>query len=316
MISLPTKCLAVIALIFALTLPAFAKPHQGKIRVLIVDGFSNHDWKQTTELLRGILNRAGEFDVEVSTAPIDPDSADWSAWRPKFSKYDVVIQTCNDNANNGLLLNLKKKPDWPEAVKREFADYVRNGGSVYIFHAAENAFVGWKEYEQMVGLSWRTADYGAAIRINDQHQLVRIPPNDGRATNHGQRGDVLVTLLGNDPIHAGMPRSWMSPEMEVYYYARGPAQNLTVLAYARDSDPKLGMLWPVEWTTSYGEGRVYISTYGHVWPGDTDPPSLRCAAVQTVIPRALEWLARRPVTFPIPADFPGSGATSVRTGTH
>jgi hypothetical protein len=316
MISLPSKSLSVIALIFALALPAFAKPHQGKIRVLIVDGFSNHDWKQTTELLRGILDSAGEFDVDVSTAPIDPDSTEWAAWHPRFSSYDVVIQTCNDNANNGALLNLKKKPDWPEAVKRDFVDFVRNGGSVYIFHAAENAFVGWKEYEQMVGLSWRTADYGTAIRIYDQHHLVRIPPNDGRATNHGQRGDVLVTLFGRDPIHSGMPHSWMSPDMEVYYYARGPAQNLTVLAYARDSEPKLGMLWPVEWTTSFGKGRVYISTYGHVWPGDTDPPSLRCAAVQTIIPRALEWLARRRVAFPIPADFPGSAATSVRAGIH
>ena len=26
-----------------------------KIRVLIVDGFSNHDWRQTTSLLRGLL---------------------------------------------------------------------------------------------------------------------------------------------------------------------------------------------------------------------------------------------------------------------
>lgn len=316
MISPPAKALSKVVVFFAFVLPVFARPHHDKIRVLIVDGFSNHDWKQTTELLRGILNRAGEFDVDVSTAPIDPESPEWAAWRPKFSNYDVVIQTCNDNASNGLLLNLKKMPEWPDAVKRDFADYVRGGGSVYIFHAAENAFVGWKEYEQMVGLSWRTADYGTAIRIDGQHHIVRIPPNDGRATNHGQRGDVLVTLFGNDPIHTGMPHSWMSPDMEVYYYARGPAQNLTVLAYARDSDPKLGMLWPVEWSTSYGKGRVYISTYGHVWPGDTDPPSLRCAAVQTIIPRAIEWLARRPVAFPIPADFPGSAATSVRASTH
>ena len=70
----------------------------------------------------------------------------------------MVIQTCNENANNGQLLNLKKKPDWPDAVKREFVDYIRNGGGVYIFHAAENAFVGWKEYEQMVALSWREAN--------------------------------------------------------------------------------------------------------------------------------------------------------------
>jgi hypothetical protein len=312
---LPSKVALILCMFAVFTagaLPGFAKSNHGKIRVLIVDGFSNHDWQQTTQLLRGILDGAGKFEVDVSTAPQDSGSPEWAAWRPKFSNYDVVIQTCNENANNGLLLNLKKKPDWPEAVKHDFAEYVRKGGAVYIYHAAENAFVGWKEYEQMVGLSWRDANYGTAIRIDDAGGLVRIPPNDGRATNHGKRQDVLVTRLGNDPIHAGLPRAWMSPEMEVYYYARGPAQNVNVLAYARDTDPKLGLLWPVEWTTTYGKGRVYISTYGHVWPGDVDPPGMRCAAVQTIIPRALEWLARRPVSFPVPADFPGTTAVSVR----
>jgi type 1 glutamine amidotransferase len=100
--------------------------------------------------------------------------------------------------------------------------------------------------------------------------------------------------------------------MEVYYYARGPAENIQVLAYARDSKPGQGLLWPVEWTTSYGKGRVYISTYGHVWKGDVDPASMRCAAVQTVIPRAVQWLANRPVTLPVPTDFPGTNEVSVR----
>ena len=315
---LPSKAaslLCVITFILAGALPTFAKSNHGKIRILIVDGFSNHDWRQTTQLLRRVLDRAGEFEVDVSTAPQDPDSPEWQTWRPKFSSYDVVIQTCNENANNGELLNLKKKPDWPEAAKRDFVDYVRNGGGVYIFHAAENAFVGWKEYEQMVGLSWRDANYGTAGRIDDTGKQVRIPPNDGRGTNHGKRSDVLVTRLGDDPIHAGMPHAWMSPDMEVYYYARGPAENLTVLAYARDSDPKLGLQWPVEWTTTYGKGRVYISTYGHVWPGDFDPPGIRCAAVQTIIPRALEWLAHRTPSFPVPSDFPGTTTVSVRDWT-
>lgn len=304
--------LCLIAILFAGVLPGSAKSPHGKIRVLIVDGFSNHDWQQTTQLLRGVLASAGEFAVEVSTAPQDTGSAAWAAWRPRFADYDVVIQTCNENGTNGNLQGLKVKPDWPEAVKKDFAEYVRKGGGVYIYHAAENAFVGWKEYEQMVGLSWRDADYGTAVRVGDSGQLVRIPAGEGRGTGHGNRGDVLVTRLGDDPIHAGMPRAWMSPDMEVYYYARGPANGVHVLAYARDTDPKLGLLWPVEWTTTYGKGRVYISTYGHVWPGDVQPPGLRDAAVQTIVPRALEWLARRPVTFSVPADFPGPSKVSVR----
>ena len=307
------RLLCVLIVLLACALPCFGKSNHGKIRVLIVDGFSNHDWRQTTTLLRGILQAAGEFDVAVSTAPVETGSAAWQAWWPRFADYDVVIQTCDENGDNGLLQGVKPKPDWPEPVKRDFAAYVRKGGGVYIYHAAENAFVGWKEYEQMVGLSWRDAGYGTAIRIGDSGELVRIPAGEGRDTGHGLRRDVLVTRLGDDPIHAGMPRAWLSADMEVYYYARGPAEHLQVLAYAKDSDPKLGLLWPVEWTTTYGKGRVYIATYGHLWPGDVDPPGLRDAAVQTIIPRALEWLAQRPVTFSVPSDFPGTSAVSLRS---
>ena len=281
----------------------FAGTGDPKIRVLIVDGFSNHDWRQTTALLRGVLGVNGIFEVAVSTAPSTTNALDWSAWRPQFSDYDVVIQTCNDISHG---------PSWPDAVKKDFVDFVRAGGGVYIFHSAENAFVGWREYEQMVGLCWRPASYGTAIRVNDDGTLVRIPPGAGSHTGHGQRGDVLVTRLGDDPIHAGMPRRWLSPGLEVYFYARGPATNINVLAYARDSQPGQGLLWPVEWTTAYGRGRVYVSTYGHVWRGEVDPPAMRCAAVQTIIPRAVQWLAKRPVTIPVPPDFPGTNAVSVR----
>ncbi len=274
-----------------------------KVRVLIVDGFSNHDWRQTTGLIRGVLAPSGLFEVSVSTAPQTTHAADWAAWRPQFSDYDVVIQNCNDYGGG---------PKWPEPVKQDFETFVRNGGGVYIFHSAENAFVGWKEYERMVGLCWRKANYGTAIRVNEDGSLVRIPPGVGGGTSHGKRGDVLVTRLGDDPIHAGMPRSWLSPDMEVYFYARGPAEDVNVLAYARDSKPGQGQLWPVEWTVGYGKGRVYVSTYGHVWKGDVQPPSMRCAAVQTIIPRAVQWLARRPVTIPVPPDFPGTNAVSVR----
>ena len=304
--------LCLLAMGLAGLLPAAAKSRSSTIRVLIVDGFSNHDWQQTTALLQGILQAAGGFEVSVSTMP-PVGSAAWAGWQPRFADYDVVIQTCNDNGDNGLLEGVKQKPDWPQDVKADFETYVRRGGGVYIFHAAENAFVGWKAYEDMVGLSWRNAGYGTAIQISSVGTLERIPPGEGVGTGHGPRGDVLVTRLGDDPIHAGMPPQWLSPDMEVYYYARGPADHLHVLTFARDSDPKLGMLWPVEWTTDYGKGRVYISTYGHVWPGDVQPPSMRDAAVQTIIPRALEWLAHRTINYPVPPDFPTADTVSVRS---
>ena len=102
----------------------------------------------------------------------------------------------------------------------------------------------------------------------------------------------------------------MTPGLEIYFYARGPAKNLEVLSYGFDA--RTQMNWPIEWTVAYGEGRVYNSTFGHVWKGDTQPDTLRCAGVQTITIRALQWLARRPVTWPAPPDFPAADAVSIR----
>jgi hypothetical protein len=272
-----------------------------QIRVLIVDGYSNHDWRLTTELIRGIVEPTGLFAVSVSTAPATNDAAGWDAWRPKFSDYDVVIQTCND---------LGGGPSWPRVVQEDFESFVRNGGGVYVWHAGNNAFAGWPAYNEMIGLGWRKKDFGWALSIDPGGKIVRIPAGEGRDTGHGTRLDTVVQRLGDHAIHAGLPRAWKTPDIEVYYYARGPAQNLEVLSYGYDPETKTN--WPLEWTVAYGQGRVYTSTFGHVWKGDTQPDRMRCAGVQTIVVRALQWLAGRPVTFPVPADFPSADRVSVR----
>jgi hypothetical protein len=53
------------------------------------------------------------------------------------------------------------------------------------------------------------------------------------------------------------------------------------------------------------------SRYSHVWKDDVQPVSMHCAGVQTMIARCLHWLAGRPVTFPVPADFPTGDKTSI-----
>lgn len=271
------------------------------IRVLVIDGYSNHDWRLTTALIRGILEPTGLFAVTVSTAPPTRDAAGWDTWRPRFADCDVVIQTCND---------LGGGPPWPRAVQEEFAAFVRQGGGVYVWHAGNNAFADWPAYNEMIGLGWRKKDFGWALAVGPDDAIIRIPAGEGRDTGHGARLDTIVRRVGEHPIHAGLPRAWLTPDIEVYYFARGPAQNLTVLSHGYDPDTKQS--WPLEWTVNYGQGRVYTSTFGHVWKGDTQPERMRCAGLQTVAVRALQWLAGRPVTFPVPPDFPTAEKVSVR----
>ena len=286
--------------IAALMSPPTMAAADSKIRVLIVDGFSNHDWRLTTHSIRAILEPTGLFAVDVSTSPPDAAAPGWDQWRPRFEDHDVVVQNCND-INGG--------PRWPKEVQISLESFVREGGGLYVWHSGNNAFADWPEYNEMIGMGWRKKDYGTAVTLSDDGRLSRIPPGQGEDTGHGNRFDALIVRKGDHPMHRGLPRQWKAADIEVYYYVRGPAKHLAVLSYAHE--PKTGMNWPTEWIVRYGRGRVYTSTFGHVWRGDTDPVTVRDVGVQTLLVRGLQWLAHRRADFPVPGNFPSAEATSV-----
>ena len=266
---------------------------QDKFHILIVDGFSNHDWKQTTLLVKRILENSELFSVDVSTAPSAKDTSDWNIWRPGFADYDVVVQNCNSYSG---------RPRWPDEVQLELEKYVSNGGGLYILHSANNAFPEWNEYNRMIGLGWRKKDFGRAITIDSAGTIIRIPAGQGGDTSHGKRIDAVLTRLGDHPIHRDFPQRWKVADLEVYRYARGPAENLTVISYARD--PQTQLNFPIEWVVNYGDGKVYNSTFGHVWKGSVNPPGMRCMAFQTILIRAIEWLGTGETTWSVPHNFP------------
>ncbi len=89
--------------------------------VLIVDGFSNHDWKQTTEVVKTILEESGLFTISISTSPSEPEDEEWKSWKPDFKNFSVVILNSNNIHN--------KEIRWPENVEKRLEDYVRSGWS-------------------------------------------------------------------------------------------------------------------------------------------------------------------------------------------
>jgi type 1 glutamine amidotransferase len=272
----------------------FGKSNPNKIEVLIIDGFSNHDWKQTTLVVTSILEKTGLFNVSVTTAPSQAGDITWDTWNPMFENYAVVIQ----NTNNIDMKNIT----WPKRVEESLERYVASGGGLYILHSANNAFVHWDAYNEMIGLGWRSPDKGIALKISNSGEIEKIPVGEGKGTYHGPRNDEVIYLLNTHPIHDGFPKAWKTPNMELYKYARGPAKNLKVLSYAKELET--GINWPVEWVVSYKKGRVYNSSMGHLWHGETYPVSYRCVGFQTTLIRAIEWLETGKTTYKIPKDFP------------
>ena len=115
-----------------------------RIRVMILDGESAgpyHNWRLTTPVLKEELEETGLFDVTVVTAP--PSSENLGNFHPDFGKYQAIVM--NYDAE-----------DWPQDLRTQFEQYVRDGGGLVIVHAADNAFPNWPAYNQMIGIGgWR-----------------------------------------------------------------------------------------------------------------------------------------------------------------
>ena len=281
-------------LLMITTRQVFGQAKSDTIKVLIVDGFSNHDWKQTSHLVKSILEDSGLFKVHISTVPTEVNPDALMNWNPRFDAFQVVIQNTNNIHNTALR--------WPKSIEQKLEEYVASGGGLYILHSANNAFPHWEAYNIMIGLGWRSPAEGIAIQVKESGELHTIPLGEGKETYHGPRNDEIIHILNDHPINMGFPKKWKTPDMELYKFARGPAQKLTVLSYAKETET--GINWPVEWTVDYGKGRVYNSSMGHLWTGETYPISYQCVGFQTTLIRATEWLATGKTTYPIPKDFP------------
>ncbi len=279
---------------------AATQPH---INALIVDGFSNHDWRKTSGFIKETLEETGMFEVSISTTPGDPDDPAWERWRPEFSGHDVVVL----NWNNVRMPELR----WPEEVERALEAYVDGGGGLLAFHSANNAFPHWAEYDRMIGIGWRGKDHGTALQLSANGEIRPIPPGEGERTSHGPRQDTVVIRLNDHPITRGTPERWITPDIEVYTYARGPAEELTVLTYGLHH--ATDRYWPLEWVVSYGQGRAYSSSFGHIWDSDVGIPGrVLCVGFQTSLIRAAEWLATGDVTYPVPENYPSEDAIALR----
>jgi hypothetical protein len=273
-----------------------------EIKVLIVDGFNNHTWQTVTARYLTILGRDPIFKTTVSTVPA-LDDPKWSAWKPDFGAYDVIVQNTTDIGGT--------KGAWPKETQVAFEKYMADGGRMLTHHAANHGFASWVEYNKMIAIAWRPVSYGSAVSVHEDGTITLIPPGTGLGAHHDYRGDALIHQVNNHPIYQGLPKEWMAETIEVIQYMRGPAQNITVLSYDYDVVSKLN--FPTSWLVQYGKGVVYNSNYGHTKdPVGSIPESMRCAAFETIHERAIRWLGGLTKMPPVPADFPTATMTSVR----
>jgi type 1 glutamine amidotransferase len=265
----------------------------GKIRVVIIDGQNNHQWQQTTPIMKKALEDTGRFTVDVSTTD-KADSkkpADWEArmkpvpFPPDLSKYDVVLSNYNGAS-------------WPKELNHALDERLKEGKiGLVIVHAANNSFDRWQEYNQMIGMGWRGANYGPRLKVDDSGKQVLVPKGADQGSGHRYTGPFSVVVRDpSHPVTKGMPREWMHVQDELYDNMRGPIENVHLLATAYSKGTRTNE--PMIWTVTYGKGRVFHTPMGH------DTRAMLCVGFITTLARGTEWAATGNVTLPIPRDFP------------
>jgi type 1 glutamine amidotransferase len=290
----------ILAFASTITDPARAddKKAGDKIKVILIDGQNNHNWRATTPQLKKALEQSGRFTVDVSSNLKAGDKpgeiANTVPFPPDLSKYDVVLSNYNGAT-------------WPSEFQKSLEDALKSGKiGLVIVHAANNAFGGWAEYNLMIGMGWRGNKGGDRLKLDDQGKEVRVPSGQGDGSGHRYSGVFSVVVRDPEhPITKGMPREWMHERDELYDNMRGPIQHVHLLATAFSKGT--GAHEPMIWTVDYGKGRVFHTPMGH------DVNGMRCMGFISTLQRGTEWAATGKVTVPLPANFPTADKTSTES---
>ena len=206
--------------------PASAPAGPAKLRVLLLSGQNNHDWKTTTPALVKIYQAAGRFDVTVTNEPAKLTAE-------AFTKRDVVV-------SNWTPWPKVKQPIWDAKTEKAFLDFVRGGRGLVVFHAACTACQSWPEFQQLVGATWAMGK-----------------------TGHGRRHEFAVKIADpSHPVTAGMTEFRIFDEL---WHRMGTQPGVHVLCTAFSAKEKRGSgaAEAVALCTRLGKGRGFNLVLGH-----------------------------------------------------
>ncbi|MDR2385921.1 MAG: ThuA domain-containing protein [Tannerella sp.] len=271
------------------------------IKTLIVTGQNNHAWEVSHAVIKQILENSRLFTVDISLSP--PQGEDMSAFKPDFAAYKLVVLDYNGDR-------------WAEETEKAFIDYLSKGGGLVFYHAANNAFREWTEYNKIAGFGgWggRNEKDGPYIYMKDGKVVYDNSP--GAGGSHGPRHEFILNCGNRDhPVTKGLPERWLHAQDELYDHMRGPGKVKDLLYWAYSSPEKngSGRNELSIFTVDYGNARIFHTTLGHAGNTLEDNTAMQCTGFQVTLLRGAEWAATGKVTQKVPTDFPAETKISLR----
>lgn len=198
-----------------------------KIRLLILSGASNHDWKATTPVLKKMYEDSGRFTVDVTENVPDLKAED-------FAKYDALV------SNYTTYPNIEGHR-WPAATEKAFLDYVAAGHGFVLFHAASTAWNDWPAFTDLIGLAWEKSKSG-----------------------HGAQHSFAVTITDKEhPVTQGM-KDFQHVKDELYHrQLKHATGKVLATAFSDKGMGGTGENEPMIVVTELGKGRVFHNAMGH-----------------------------------------------------
>ena len=271
------------------------------IHGVIITGQNNHNWPVSHQAIKMTLENSSLFTLDLAVSP--KQGEDMSNFTVDFSKYKLVVLDYNGDK-------------WSAEMNAAFLDYVKRGGGVVVYHAADNAFTEWPEYNEIIALGgWggRNETSGPYFYWKDGGLQADTSPGNGGS--HGFRHEFQLNCrAAKHPITKGLPSRWKHASDELYDRMRGPGgiKDLLYTAYSSTEQRGSGREEPLIFTVKYGKGRIFHIMLGHC--GDTleDNPAMQCTGFQTLLLRGSEWCATGKVSQTVPSDFPTADKVSLR----
>ncbi|MBQ8500713.1 MAG: ThuA domain-containing protein [Bacteroides sp.] len=279
--------LLIFLIYIGISVPVQAQQKKVIKTMMIAGADGSHYWQGAFDAMKQILENSGMFKVDFAFTP--GFDGDINTFKPSFKGYDLVV------INYG-------GPTWSEPVRKEFEQWVANGGSVVIIHSSVVPMADWKEYNVMIGMgAWdgRSEKDGPYLYWKDGKYIYDYSP--GYAGYHGLQHETIIEHRAPEhPILKGLPTKWKHFKDEIYTRMRGPVKNMEILvtAYERSRHE------PLMWTVQYGKGRVFVDLLGHCGNDPNMIYSMLCTGFQVTLLRGCEWAATGQVTQEVPADFP------------